>query len=268
MQVPPGALLVFFESMQHTLFNPTKETKHERFSMLRLFIGWARARKPCSGQSAEAMQCTLGDAVAKGEPLPLKASARVPVSKGGGQQLVVRNIEWGRTHMHEALLVKGAGRESRHAERLRPPRLPPSLADMRAKGVLWQEMEAQLREGQEEWANDVLAPVPMAGRDDHARPRHIYEFGGGAPSAKWRHSFPRLPSEEGARAGGAVAHLAGPFKAHSDAEWDDESEGDSQTDGASDGNAGAELSTRGEVVPARTSPDQTRGTKNLRARAK
>ena len=237
-QVPPGALLVFFESMQHTLFNSTKQNDHKRFPMLRLFTGWRLA------QSAEAMQRTLGDAVARGEPLPLKASVRVPVYKGRGQQLVVRNIEWGQSHMHEAFLVKGTGRKGKHAESLRPPPFPPSLADMRAKGVLSQEREAQLREGQEEWQNDVLAATTIADRDSQARPRRVYEFGGGEISTA-RHSFPRMPSEEGAQAGAAAAHLAGPFEAHSDAEWDDESADGAHAYGAPDG---AKPSTPGAFV--------------------
>ena len=186
-QVPPGALLIFFESIQHALLKPTSRNSSKRFPMLRLFIGWRL------GQDAKPMQKDLQGIVARGSAIPLKASTVAGVYKPGGQISVRRNSEWGLSHLHDALLTSGGGK---HADEKRPIGSALSLKELADKGVLSEAQEARLRKGEDEWLK-VAAPTVITGAYQGAPKRRVFDFSGGAAVARGaRHSLPRLPSHD------------------------------------------------------------------------
>jgi hypothetical protein len=123
LQVPPGALLVFYEIIYHTLANPVKSHAQEAsgrrgvvdkaFPMRRLFTGWHLS------PTLSPLHRDLEAVMREGKPLNLKGlpDARPPVLKQGAERAVLRLIDFGSTTLAEPPPQDGYRRQGQACRR-------------------------------------------------------------------------------------------------------------------------------------------------------
>ena len=130
-RIPPGALLIFFEHIYHTIANPSLGNPRKRFPMMRLFIGWRL--NPTDGTPL--IKNLKESFLDKGKALPLKGTQE-SYHYGSRQQqyfpqMLAKDLN---PKFHPELLTEGQG--GKHMLVKRPPRDVHSLRDLLDKKVI------------------------------------------------------------------------------------------------------------------------------------